>query len=154
MPKKTFAPLLLLLNWLSWHSNPTVSLTSPPRPCAGPIPLRSLTRSKAKISRWRCKSPFSFPTARGYFHQNSARTKPGAYACVEFTPCVKSSASGRKRLIFSLKVQFQDTEVQIILILYSSCSLQFITMSHRTVHLAGIFSSYSWDCHGKQADVR
>lgn len=122
MPKKTFAPLLLL-NRLSRRQK-WVPLSASP---LHPVPF-STASVRSKDLTPVLKTPL-FPTALGYFHQNSAHTKLGARASVEFTPFVKSSAWSRRRLIFSLKIQFQNTEVQIMLILYSSCSLAFLMIS-------------------------
>lgn len=83
----------------------SVRLTSPPQLFAGPAAPHS--PSKAKISRWWWKTPFSLLTAPGYSHQNSIHTKLGVYTSVEFTPFVKSSASSWKRMILNLKFQFQ-----------------------------------------------
>lgn len=141
MPKKTFAPLLLL-NWLSWHQKLI------PLSASHLHPVHFFTASVQSKDLTLVLRNTLVLTALGYFHQNSARTKLGVYACVEFTPFVKSSASNGKRLIFSLKFQFQNTKVRIILILYS-CGVQFIIMSQRTIHLACIFFLYHWNCPRK-----
>lgn len=123
-----------------------VSLPSPTHPFARAMLLHSCTLSKDLTAALQTMLVLAYSTS--YFQEVAALApdwacKRGMVLLVgKFTPFIKPSASGRPRLT-CLKCLFQNSNVQIILILYSFSSLAFTIMSQRTIHLACISSLYN-----------